>query len=148
MEHHRCFNIPSVDAEFQFIIAEHTIGRAQPITAGHNHQRAKTNAQVARHHIGDLGLTTMRIEQDDPAETRTQNAFRHFGPQGDQRCCPHRQRAGKGRVFVAFPNRELRQAIDRQILGHEGGCCGNDPGVEIAVHRHRQVRPVLFNRGH
>ena len=112
------------------------------------HQHAEPGAQIPRHHIEQPDLTAVRIKQHQFVDAGGRHRFGNFRPQANEGVGFERQRAGKARVFGAETDRLRRQKQRGQIIRQVRQRGGNDALGQRRIDVERQVRAVLFSRGH
>ncbi|MCY1368886.1 hypothetical protein D9M69_558920 [compost metagenome] len=138
-----------------FLVAEHRIQVAagliqqrqmEPVHAVDQH--AQPGAQVARHHIHQAHLPAVGVEQHQLLHAAGRHALADLGPQAQHRFGFQRERAGEARVFGRVAHGLRGQEQRGQIRRDVRDARGDHTVGDVGVHRQRQVRAVLLDRGH
>ena len=120
--------------------AHHEVVRA-------HHQHAPGGAERECGQVEHGPVAAVRIQQHEPAETRTRDVFADFRDRCQQGLRRETQGAREMRVLEAHPDREGRQQADRHIGAQLRERRVTEPAGDIEIRGQRQVLAVLLDRG-
>src|SRR6266851_3206532 len=92
-EHERGLDLAGMNAVREFLVGEQTLGIAEPVPGGGDHEHAEADAQIARDDIDDRRIAAVRIDDDELLDARAVHALADLGPGADRAFCRKRQRA-------------------------------------------------------
>src|SRR5260370_6155345 len=145
-EHHRGLHRAAVDAVLELGLREEPGRRPEAVRAPSHHEHPAPDPQLAGHHVHQLRLAAVAVEDDELAHAGAGHALADLGPDADQGLRGMRERAGKREVLVALAHAGDGQHRDRQLRRQQLERPAEDRLVDRAVHAHRQMGPVLLDR--
>ena len=147
MQHQRRLDVARMDADLVFQRRVHPRRHAEAPPGAVHHQHLAGDAQLARHHLEQRGIAAMRVDHHQLADAGAVHRLAELRPGGQRRLRGQRQRAGGAQVLVGLAHRLHRQHQRVDIVADQRHGRRHHVGRDGRVGRHRQMRPVLLDRG-
>ena len=115
----------------------------EPVARDNEHPESLS--QVSGHHVHDLGLTAVRVEEDQFLYPRAIHGLADVRPHRLERRGAQRHGAGEIVVLDRFSVGHGRHPQDPDLVGEEIHGARQDAGVDGSVDAHGEMRSVLLD---